>query len=162
MSFSILIFHEFPVFHQLPVPSPSTALRISSGKPLCANRFAASFFGAALRYASIASWMLDFICACFLHVLWEGESSLLFSLMRWAASQGDRRGVSSRSILGGGATLGGVSISDIFGVGGSWGVGTRPGSGNADQTFCGSATCTLLVYFGGVIGAMHSLLWDSL
>ena len=84
--------------------------------------------------------------------------------MLWATSQGDRLGVAGCSTLGGGATLGGVDVSDIFGVGsdsslgcwkGSWGVGTMTVSGNLYPTFFGSATCTLLVYFGGAIGGVR-------
>ena len=59
--------------------------------------------------------------------------------MRWAASRGNRRGVAGFFNLGGGATLGGVAFGLIVEFGGSLGVGNRPGSGNTDQNFCGSA-----------------------
>ena len=75
--------------------------------------------------------------------------------MRWAASRGDFRGVSGCSTIGGGTTIGGSAAGDIFGVGGIWGVGTRPVSGNIYPTFCGSETCTLLIYFGGAIGGVR-------
>ena len=133
------------------VSSSSTALRVSSGERLCDKRFGASFYGSALSYAIISSWAINFICTCLLRVLWVGASSLLYLIMRWAASRGYRCGVTGCSTLGGGATLGGVTVSDIFGVGGSWGVGTRPGSGNTYPTFCGSEIYTLLVCFGSAI-----------
>ena len=75
--------------------------------------------------------------------------------MRWAASRGDHRGVAGCSELGGGTNLGGVAIGDFFGFDSSSGVGTRPGNSNTDMKFCGSATCTLMVYFGGVIGGVR-------
>ena len=75
--------------------------------------------------------------------------------MRWAASRWECRSIAGCSTLGGGATLGGVSVGGIIGVGGSWGVSMRPGSGNTDPTCCGSATCTLMVCFGGSIGEVR-------
>ena len=128
------------------------ALSISIRKRLCANHLCASFYRAALRYASIASWVLDFICALLLRMLWASASYLLYFIMRWATSHGDRRGVAGCSTLGGGSTLGGVAFGVIVGFGGSFGVGTRPGSGNTAPTFCGSATGTLLVCFFSAIG----------
>ena len=68
---------------------------------------------------------------------------------------GDRRGVAGCSTLGGGSTLVGVAVGDIFGVGGIWGVGTRPVSSYIDLTFCGSEIYTLLVYFDGEIGGVR-------
>ena len=55
--------------------------------------------------------------------------------MHWAASWGDRRGVAGYYTLGSGATLGGVDVGDIVGVGGSLGVRTRTGSGNTYPDF---------------------------
>ena len=146
-----------------PVSSLSMTLIISSGKRLCANRSGADFCGAILRYARISSWVIDFNCDCLICVLWAGAYSLFYLLMRWDVSWGDRRGVAGSSNLGGTATLGGVSVGDIFGVGGDapfgcwkvcWGVGTKPGSSNSDPNVCGSATFTLLVCFGSVIGGV--------
>ena len=99
-----------------PVSSSSTALNILSGKRLCANRLGASFRGTVLRYASIASWVLDFIGTLLLRILCAGGSSVYLFIMCWAASCGYRRSVAVCSTLRDGATLGGVAS----GVAGVW------------------------------------------
>ena len=89
----------------LPVPLLSTALRILSRKRLCANHLGASSRGAVLSYASIASWVPDFIGAFLLRVLCAGGSYVSFFIICWDASRGYRCGVSGYSTLGGGPTL---------------------------------------------------------
>ena len=72
-------------------------------------------------------------------MLWAGEYSSVSFFMLWSVSRGERLGITGCPTLGGGPTLGGVYVGDIFGVGsdaplgcwkGSWVVGTMPGIGN--------------------------------
>ena len=72
----------------LPVSLSSTALIISSGKRLCANRSGARSYDAELSYARISYWVLDLNCACLIRMFWAGASSLFYLLMCWAASRG--------------------------------------------------------------------------
>ena len=101
----------------LLVSSLSTVLRFFSGKLFYANCLGASFHGAVLGCASIASWVLDFIGTFLLRVLCAGISSVSFFIMCWAASCEERRGVDGCSTLEGGSTLGCIAFRGIWGVG---------------------------------------------
>ena len=120
------------------------ALIISNGNRLCSNRSSVNFFCAALRYASISYCVIDFLCTCFLRVLWLGASSSFSLFMLWASSRGDHLGVTGCYTLRGGTTLGGVGIGDIVGVvrdvplgcwKGSWGEENMPGISNPEPIF---------------------------
>ena len=142
----------------------SAALSISSGKRRCSNRYGVIFRCAVWRYASIASWVLDLLCAYLLRRLWSGASSSVSFFKLWGTSWGDHLGVTGCSTLGGGTTLGVAVVGYIFGVGSdshlgcweeSWGVCNMSGIGNSDLNFFVSVTYTLLVCIGGAIGGVR-------
>ena len=88
----------------------------------------------------MASWVVELLFPFWIRVLWAGASASSYISLRWAASWGDRLGITGCAALGGvntlgggtnlggstpggGTTLGCVTISEITGVASVVGLG---------------------------------------